>query len=296
MFSYVAYGLSIRSDLPLPELVAGGAGTDVLVRWGRVDRLPSAADATGTGFWAKSGEACHFVEGVGAFGVRCGREIIVEPAVGVEQRVLRLFILGPVLGVLLHQRGFLVLHASAVAANGFAVSFLGGRGWGKSTVAAAFHARGHAFVADDVTAIDMSPGGFTVLPAFPQLKLWPEGVVSLGEAPERLPRIHPLVEKRARRATQGFSRRPCPLKRIYVLAEGPDPAIEPLRPQEALIELVRHSYGTRLLKLDGAACLHFLQCTRLATHITICRLRRPRSLPVLSDLANLVEDDLARDQ
>src|SRR2546426_9378375 len=37
--------------------------------------------------------------------------------------------LGPVLAVLLHQRGRLVLHASGVALDGCAVAFLGGSGW-----------------------------------------------------------------------------------------------------------------------------------------------------------------------
>src|SRR3989454_2089338 len=52
------------------------------------------------------------------FRSREGREIVVEPAPGVDAGTLRLFLLGPVRAVLLHQRGFLVLHASAVVLDG----------------------------------------------------------------------------------------------------------------------------------------------------------------------------------
>jgi serine kinase of HPr protein (carbohydrate metabolism regulator) len=55
--------------------------------------------------------------------------------------------------VLLQQRGRLVLHASAVTVDLGVVAFMGGPGWGKSTMAAAMYARGHSIVADDVTAV-----------------------------------------------------------------------------------------------------------------------------------------------
>lgn len=297
MFCYAAYGLSIHSVLPLPELVVGDAPVDVIVRPGKLGRKPSPEDGTGVGFWATATEACHLFQDVGAFLARDGRELIVEGAPDVDEKVLRLSLLGPALALILHQRGRFVLHASAVVVNGGAVAFVGGRGWGKSALAATFYNRGYGIAADDVTAIDVTPGCPTVFPGFPQLKLWPETVISLGESPEPLPRLHPLVEKRARCVSRGFSPMPLPLRRIYVLAEGPGLEIEALPPQEGFLELVRHWYGARfgeqLLKIDGAAVLHFHQCTSLARNIPICRLKRPYPPPPLSDQARLVEHDLA---
>ena len=302
MYSYVAYGLGIRSELPLPELVAGEAPADVVLRLGRVDRVPALElDRGGSGCWATAEEACRFMAGVGTVLVQSGRQIIVDPAVGVEDRVLRLSILGPAFALVLHQRGRFVLHASAVESTGSAVAFMGGSGWGKSTLAAALHARGCGIVADDLTAITVGAEGPTVFPGFPQLKLWPEAVVSLGGAPETMPQLHPLFEKRARQAIRGFSNKLLPLRRIYVLAEGAVPAIEPpLRPRDALLELMSHWYGSRfgdrLLQVDGAAGSHFLQCAALANSVTVRRLRRSRPLQALLDLARMVEDDLAHDR
>jgi hypothetical protein len=298
MFSYIAYGLGIRSALALPELVACEAGEDVVIRLGKVERLPSSLDARGCGFWATAEEACYFMGHAGAFLARGGREIIAEPAAGVEAGILRLFILGPALALVLYQRGRLLLHASAVEVGGSAVAFMGPSGWGKSTSAAVMHARGHGLVADDISVIDVGPDGPMVFPGFPQLKLWPEAVVSLGEAPETLPRLHPLYEKRARPIVREFSQNPLPLRCIYVLAEGSAPAIEPLRPQEALRELMHHWYGARfgveLLRPLGLSSF-FLQCANLANRATVWRLARPYSLAALPEIARLVEEHLAQD-
>jgi len=49
MYSYIAYGLGIRSALPLPELTVGEAAQDVVLRLGKVDRLPSDLDDEGGG-------------------------------------------------------------------------------------------------------------------------------------------------------------------------------------------------------------------------------------------------------
>lgn len=292
MPSYLAYGLGIHSALPLPELTAAEAAEDVVVRLGRVEHLSSEATGTGTCLYATAEEVCLFWEAVGLFMVRRGREIIVDPAPGVEERVLRLFLLGPALAILLHQRGLLTLHASAVAVGRGAVVFLGGPGWGKSTTAAAFYAKGYGIMADDVVAFNSNGAERpTVLPGFPQLKLWPDVVVSLGDVPEALPRLHPRLEKCAFSVTNGFSGVPLPLSRIYVLAEGDRQAVEPLHPQEAFVELVRHSYCARLLPTTGASS-HFFQCASFVRDVPVRRLKRSRSLQELPDNVRIVEEDL----
>jgi hypothetical protein len=291
VFSYVAYGLSIDSALPLPALVARlGGATDVTIRVGSVDHLPSEVAPEGYYFRVTAEEVYLFWEDVGAFVVRGGYEIIVDPIPGTDERVLQLCILGPALGVLLHQREHLVLHASAVAVSGGGIAFLGEAGWGKSTMAAALYARGHSMVADDVTAIQADTDHPVVLPGFPQLKLWPEAAVVVGDTPETLPQVEPDLEKRARRVARGFIAAPLTLRCIYVLAEDKTRAIEPLDPQEALVELVRHSYGAKLLQTVGTSS-HFLQCASVVNSVPIRRLKRRRSLEALPDLAQLVEDD-----
>lgn len=298
MYSYVGYGLGIHSDLLLSELLTGEAGADVIVRLDKLDgRLPEESSLQ-YGFWATAEGTYLFWEDVGTLLVRGGNEIIIDPVPGVEERRLRLFLLGAAMGVLHHQRGQLVLHASAVEIDGGAVLFLGGRGWGKSTMAAALHDQGHRVLCDDVVAMELSEGGVpTVSPGFPQLKLWPDVVASLGMDPASLPRLSSRFEKRHFRVNNGFCNTPAPVKHIIVLRRGPNVEIEHLQPQEALIELLRHLYvarfGSLLLRQHEES--HLLQCAEVVRSVPIDLLNRPLSLPLVSAAARLVERHLASD-
>jgi hypothetical protein len=298
MYIYSAYGLGIRSTLPLPELPSPAvARTDVRIRTGKLNAPsePGHARPAGRIVRVTQGGAHLSWHQIGAFCVRDGREITVEPYPGVDKRLLRLALLGPVLALLLHQRGFLVLHASAVARGGSAVAFLGGKGAGKSTTAAVLCARGYQLLADDVVALELTGANRPrVLPGYPQLKLWPCAAAALGEDPESLPPLSAGQEKRSRRMADRFAPGPLPLERLYVLSDGPSLEIELLAPQEAILQLIGHSYSSRFGKelLRGpAAAQHLLQCKEVAGYAPIHRLRRPLSLHELPDLARRVEMD-----
>ena len=307
--AYQAYGLNIHSTIALPELRSAGAvdRADLLI-FSQPVSGPELGERPARMAWSETGEARIAVRDAGAFLVRGGREIIVDPTPQADDSVLRLYLLGPALAIALHQRGWLILHASAVALGGRVVAFLGGSGWGKSTLAAALQQRGHPLVADDFIAVP-TPALATaaiagasvaaeagapprVYPGFPQLKLWPEAAASLGTDVEQLPRLHPGYEKRAQRLNAGFAREALPLGRLYVLAEGEPPGIQPLDKQTALVELVRHSYMSHTLP-PMAAAAHLRQCAALLRQVGLSQLRRPMSLPGLPTVCALVEADAA---
>lgn len=298
MFSYIAYGFRIDSEIALPELIVSTSTTaaEVTIRFDRL--APPGLEPTSTECY------CHITDeeaylawkDSGTFLVREGREIIIDPIAGVAEQVLRLDLLGAVLGMLLHQRGLFVLHASAVEVNHAAIVFIGNRGWGKSTTAAAFHACDHPVISDDVTALKMDPtDGLVVLPGFPQLKLWSDTAASLGHDPKTLPLVHPEYEKHAYRFSDRFTQKALPLQCIYLLDIGSELEIEPLAPADALAALLPHWYGARfgfqLLHVVGLAS-HFLNCTQIINSVAVYRLKRQRSLSALTDIVRLVETHL----
>src|SRR5947209_2991393 len=287
------YGLGIHSEPALPGLVNGEARQDVFIRFGEVDTHLAPADATGYSFQTLA-DGVHFGwQGIARFRIREGQEITIAPDPGVEEGLVRALLLGPALAVVLHQRGFLILHGSAIVLHEKVVAFLGQEGAGKSTIAATMHERGHALMADDVVAIRTNVAVPLVFPAYPQLNLSPDVVASLGHDLATLPRLHSRVEKRALRAIPGFPQNPLPLDLLYVLGKGSRSEVETLRPQEAFVELLRHSYGTRLFQ-GRAAPEHFRQCARLVRAVSVRRLRVRQTLAELSSLAQLVEEDAAQ--
>ena len=289
---YLSYGLRIGSELALPDLLPAEGAVDVTIRFGRVDIYQTPSPVNGL-HWAGEDEACLSFERIGSFLVRQGREIVVDPAPGEDERWVRNAVMGPVMATLLYQRGWLTLHASSTAVGGRAVAFMADRGWGKSTMAAAMVTRRYGLVADDVTAIKTDGNGPVVTPGYPLLKLWPEAAASVNEDPATLPEIAPGAYKRNLPARRRFSSAPLPLGCIYVLDQGRALEIEPLRPQEAFTELIRNTYGRKLLQAVRPAS-HLQQCADVVNSVPIRRLRRPYSLEALSDVVQLVEEDFVR--
>jgi hypothetical protein len=288
MLSYFAYGLGIHSDFPLPEFVAAEMPCDVRIR---LDPVEASEDVLNIDSYMElgPGEALLAFRHVGAFRIRRGEEIVVSLARGADLALARLYLVGKAMGTLLYQRRFLVLHASAVDVDGLAVAFVGVSGAGKSSIAASLHSCGYRLVADDVSAVDLRPATPLLIPGFPQVKVHASVAHSLGHPDESLLLLHSVEGKRGLRLATGFSHTPLPLGLVYFLAPAGS-NLPPLGLQDVMIELVRHSFPTRLLKSGGPA--HLQQCARLAELVPARRFVRSDARPSPRELAARVLDDL----
>jgi hypothetical protein len=286
MYVYEAYNLGIQSEFPCPELLPSDRSPDVTIRFAPLSdaRQPRS---NGGDFFIGS------VEEFGTFSVSHGCEICIDPEPGIELAVLRPLIFGPLFSILLRQRGRLVLHASSVEIDGVAVAFMGASGWGKSTLAEYFYARGYRLLTDDVMAIDLDGSQPIAIPSFPQIKLMPDSATAIGHAPDSLPLLNERAIKRAHHVSAGFCAAPLPLKRLYILEIGDRAEIAPISSQETFVELVRHSRVMGLLDSPEFASIHLHQCTALIKQVPTYRLRRQRSFAELSELVALIERDLA---
>jgi hypothetical protein len=287
---YQAYNLCIASELLLPELIESKGSPDVIVRFGKISGVVTET---------KFDQGSNFlgdIAGVGKFFISQGREVIIDTLPGIEAALLRNLVLGPILCVLLRQRGLLVLHASCVDINNKAVAFMGGSGWGKSTLAAAFHTHGYDTLTDDVMPVEITAGRAIVFPAYPQFKLCPEAAASLGHDTDSLSLVSQNSFKLAYKFPhQSFQQNPLPLHRIYVLSKGTEHEIASLKPQEAFVELVRHTRAVMAVKELEFVTSHLRLCTELVKKVSFRRFTRKPSLADLPELVKLVENDLAYD-
>ena len=296
MFYYYAYGLKICSPIALPEFLPTDSGCDdVVIHLESHDYVyeryfSSSVSGKSWDCQVTREKATLAIKDVGVFLLYQGEKIVITPAPNVDNTLIRLYLVGTIMAILLYQRSLLVLHASAVAVKGGAVGFIGMSGAGKSSSAAALYKRGHHLIADDVMAVNLDRSSITVFPGFPQMKLSIEAAHSLGYDRESLVVLHSLEEKRGCRVPSEFPKTPLPLRCLYLLGEATALEIEPIPAQKSVIELLPHSVPTRWL-IPGDA-FHFLQCANLANAIPIYRLKRPRSLLLLPDLARLIEEHL----
>ncbi|HEX8463859.1 MAG TPA: hypothetical protein VF627_04510 [Abditibacterium sp.] len=250
--------------------------------------------------------AICYQSNAGGFMVKNGREVIVETATSVADSLLRSLLLGVGFSCLLHQRGFLVLHSSAVAFRGgdgfgHAIGFVGQSHSGKSTMAAALHKRGHRALSDDLLALSLdfqwegkqaNSSGPLVYPGHLHIKLRPPSVEAFGET-ESLPRWHANLESYLFQFPEQAVTQPLPLRCLYTLEEGPKIQIELMEPHQSLMKLVNNSLCVRSLPTMNTD-RNFLQCAQLARQVPLYRLQRPLDFNQLSEVLDAVEEHQAQ--
>jgi hypothetical protein len=223
-----------------------------------------------------------------------------EPGPGLCYEDLCIYLLGPVMGFVLRQRGTVTLHASSVAFHGRAIALVGEAGAGKSTTAAALAVRGWPVLGEDVCALADLAGHYQVLPAYPRVCLWPDSVDFLFSSRDALPLMVAGWEKRflsldGSRAQ--FASSPAPLAAIFLLDERSDrdstPSVKPISQRESLLRLVQNTYMNWYLDRRQRA-EEFDVLTRLIAS-TECFQVIPSSDPArLGALAGLIESHTLR--
>lgn len=293
MDTYRVYGLRLASAVAFPELPADGGQPDVTLRLGDPGSDVTPPGPERSWFVAGPEDTLLVWEDFAAVRIRGGAEIVLDPVPHVEPDWLRAVVLGPIFTLLLQQRGVFPLHASCVALGERAVAFAAASGGGKSTLAGALVERGHLLVADDVTAVSMTPRGIRVAPGPPLLKLDEPSCALLGPSFQGLPRVHSHEEKGARRLAAGFATDDLPLHAVYVLEHGESEAAERLPPQEAFASFLRHGHRPELQEAAIGGPAYMARCTALAAEVPVFRLTRRPGLEHVPATVALIEEHRA---
>jgi hypothetical protein len=297
MSLYRAFGIDFQSAIALPEMRTGWEGTaDPVTLVRAAAPRPIASTEIERGVAAGPGIFWMEVPGIVRLLVIDGREIAVEILNDATDGEVRAYLLGSAMGALLHQRGLLPLHASAVEIAGRAVAFAGMSGAGKSTIALHLNRRGHLLVSDDICAVDTSGPAPVIWPGLCNLKLWREALASAGHRPEGLEQVLPTLDKYRLPVAATAPYRPYRLDNLCSLVAGPDGSIgsfEPLGGAEAAGVLIGNIFRGQLVIPMQRSRAHFDQTVYIARQAGIYRLTRPWSLDQLEASCSLVESLVA---
>ena len=293
-YFYNVHGLNIKSSFFFPELIEGNMDVDAVIYFEKpnlFDITPIKPKSDFSKIVFSSQDILYLYDNQPLFRVRKGAEIIVNPKVKIDLIFLRYLILGQGIGTLLMQRGNLVLHASSVNMGGEAVVFIGLCGYGKSTIATALNQRGYSFITDDVLRIEFQDNKKTLaFPSYPASKLWNDTITNLNHEKVSFINIHPDVEKFSFNINN-FSKKPLPIKTIYVLENSKKNEIISLKSQEALMALIKNSYAMFLFDIKNKS-RNLFQCAKLANNVPIKYLKRRESLKEIQLLIKMIENDI----
>lgn len=305
---YCAYGVSIRSDVPLPLPQARQpalfeleirSSKEPIARSVR-QAIEMEQDLTSVFDVGSLSDGSHYVglRGVGDILVAVdGRSIVCYRFPQSNSESFNVYLLAQALSFALVKNGFEPLHATAVVVAGRASVFLGDCGFGKSTLAAAFLQAGHRLLTDDLLVLRASQDKLFAYSGSPRIKLFPEmaqsclgdGLCGVPMNPQTNKLIIPLDESRV-----SFGARP--VGAIYALAP-PDEVtqrelrIAPISEREAFVNLLASTFNYVIL--DSSRLRSQFEATRaIARRRIVRRLSYPRSLEYLPLVVKAVISDI----
>ena len=294
MYNYLISGLPVSSEIELPGAIATAGQTEdsaVSIRYASVaaaldDAAVSGEIARGP-TWEMAGETFLLrVPRVARFLITAGREIALELEPDSTARDAAGFVLGTAFGILLHQRGAMVLHGAAAAKDGRAMAICGVSGAGKSTLAAALCREGYSFVTDDICVIGLNAAREPVVwPDGRQLKLWAQSIKRLDLGERRGEAVRDSFEKYYVTPCDRALDRPR-LSAIYVLREARPPfqeGLERLTLPDALRRLDYEAYRPGLRAKIGQRPEMLSYAATVLGHAKVFMLSRPRGFEHLPE-------------
>jgi hypothetical protein len=295
-YLYQAYGLTIQSEINCPELEESPPGhkPDVRIQQGPVPE--SLVGPKYSGFKCEGNGSSLLIrtDRIAKLLISGGNQIFVQNREGAHDYEIRTLLLGWGLGAVLHQRGILPLHASAVATDQGCLAFCGPTGIGKSALAWAFLKRGYRLLDDNIAALKPDVGIPMVFSGYPEIKLWGD---VLGSLSNEYPCLRPVLHgsgKFALDARDHFQRDPQPLIRIYVLSRSCSlvPRMTRLKGGVGFRALSENTFCARFLRGMGQPAKHFDMLAKLADHISVFNLEFPANSLPPDDLAQMIEESL----
>lgn len=293
-YGYTAYGITFEVPFRCHGLTATEPGipAEVVVRHGTVPRALDAPVASDRRWDIEPGRfLLRAGRRAGRFMVRDG-SVTLEPNPAAEEGVVARCFTEEVLPVVLRQRGLLVLHANAAVTPRGVVAIAGESGAGKSTTLAALLERGCAMLADDITALDLTPDGhLEVRPGVGRVSLTEAAVDGLGY------RLHPSLDrswrptKSALATGESMACHAGRLSAVYVLSthDGPRAQLLALSGLERFDAVQRCIYGPML---PGEHTGAFPLIRALMESVDVYRLARPSDGWTVPEVADIILDSV----
>jgi len=219
---------------------------------------------------------------------------------GAPAAVQHLF-LDIIVPMLLGRNGRIAVHASAVAANGDAIGFMGASGIGKTTLAIEFCTSGHALITDDALLLTPSDEATHAEPGSASLRAWPDvasriGVATTSLMAEYSDKIRVDVGGEPSWTMAGHPQR---LRILYAVEQDDDvnsrPRIVSDSGRSAFERVLPHVY--RLDPFDrGETARELHALSRVLGTVKVRRLVVPHRLSAVADVRRLVHDDCVADR
>ncbi|GIM28733.1 HPr kinase [Clostridium polyendosporum] len=283
-YTYKVYGMDIKSEIFLPELLPVSNKeddyADVTISYGVMPKDIRHELENGQMYRFRKNEMWFSIKEVANYYIYNGNTIIVEPYLNGNMEYIKIFLLGSAFGMLLIQRDMVAIHGSTVIVDGQGVIFTGESGTGKSTLTAAFREKGYAFLADDVSVTSKGIDGVSIInPGYPQQKLCKDAMEKMGYDTDKFIMIDSDRDKYAIPVCNDFFKEAVSLGAVFELTVGEvnNVSINEIVGSEKLKVLLKNIYRIELTSYVGMSPSYFKNCIDIVKKIPLYRVIRPKN-------------------
>jgi len=289
---FKTFNLTIESDFDLKLPISNQQEFDVCFKKRKIDDLKVAkTNIFRKSIQARVGKGKNSIildwDNIARFEALDGKSLYYQRFEN-DDNIFRLFAISEALGLVLHQRGFFLLHGSAVKVGEKAIVFIGVPGAGKSTTVAAFAKTGHTVLSDDMTAITFDNSGkAVVLPAYPEIKIWQDSVTHLGFDKSKLfPAYEGHNKYLFKQNQQTFPNNGIVLEQIVVLQKPFSKKTSTQKVNNIPIELLKYFPLPHQLLQGNDLQRHFLDSLKIASQVSVVNVNRPKTFSKLFEFIN----------
>lgn len=295
--AYLAFGLTISSELPLPGLPhATVTAPEIRIRRAPVPELQGDNTiCNGERYRIRGQEWYVRFRALPFTSLITDGSLVRFESDPAQDDLASLHVLGSCTGALLFQRGLVPLHGNCVVTPDGAVMLTGRIGAGKSATTLSLLERGHGMLADDVSAISFDGSQLRVMPGFPRLKLWRSTLEHFDHDCNELLPLRPGGEKFYYPTDKSFRAEPQPLRAIYILrpCESPGVRVLTLSGIAKLRALRPHLYKIRFDDAIRNWPALMDKVCRLADEVRVTVIERPRDGSTIEAVTDAIEADLS---
>ena len=295
-YCYKVYGMNIKSDIEIDELLKVNnfsENEDIInITMGRMPREVQRLHKQGK-FVAPSFQKVYlYIPGIATYCIENGKKIIIEPYYKADMKMVNIYFIGCVLGILMHQRKVVAIHGATVVNNNKAIIITGDCGAGKSTLSTELRKRGYGFISDDVAAIKFNNKPF-VMHGFPFQKICEDTMSKLGydkklytsfQSDDKVKYLVSVENK--------FITKDTVLTTMVEVTVGDVDSVryEKINGHDKLEKVLYNLFSKSYIKpCGGVTKEYFKECAEIAKNIDIYRITRPYGKFTVDEQIQLIE-------
>ena len=297
---YRIHGLVFESEIKLPDLTPAPLSVlcDATISFGDIPGNLPAYVEQGARYQIAPSDFLIWMDRVARFRVAGGNQITVAPDPNANMDDVAELLLSIPLGILLLQRGAIVLSASVVTTTNGAFMIVGRSISGKSTLAAWFALHGARVISDDISAVTFDADEMPyVEPGPTRVRLLPEPASKTLNIETPRSVASGLFQKRSFEFKEKHCIERVVLKKIYVIEVSVDPQCKAERPpskRDRTQMLKRFIYGRQFLHALETGVRYERQVQRLAVNVPMAIFTRPKSVNTVAELGMMILNDFSK--